>query len=136
MALELRPNCEWCDKDLPPDATDARISAVTSAPSAPTASSGIWRMSTRTAAAKFAPLTDSPAAADVRNIVGVFAVKGRAPVLRDVSLATIITTLRTLTADPRVPQFRRHLTMIWRPKAMIGGGSGPIFGALKPETHQ
>jgi uncharacterized protein len=25
MALELRPNCEWCDKDLAPDATDARI---------------------------------------------------------------------------------------------------------------
>ena len=25
MALELRPNCEWCDKDLPPDAADARI---------------------------------------------------------------------------------------------------------------
>lgn len=25
MALELRPNCEWCDKDLPPDALDARI---------------------------------------------------------------------------------------------------------------
>ena len=25
MALELRPNCEWCDKDLPPDATEARI---------------------------------------------------------------------------------------------------------------
>jgi uncharacterized protein len=23
--LQLRPNCEWCDKDLPPDATDARI---------------------------------------------------------------------------------------------------------------
>ena len=23
--LELRPNCELCDKDLPPDATDARI---------------------------------------------------------------------------------------------------------------
>ena len=23
--LELRPNCEWCDKDLPPDAVDARI---------------------------------------------------------------------------------------------------------------
>ena len=23
--LELRPNCEWCDKDLPPDAPDARI---------------------------------------------------------------------------------------------------------------
>ena len=23
--LELRPNCEWCDKDLPPDAEDARI---------------------------------------------------------------------------------------------------------------
>jgi uncharacterized protein len=23
--LELRPNCEWCDKDLPPNATDARI---------------------------------------------------------------------------------------------------------------
>src|SRR5437764_12972905 len=23
--LELRPNCEWCNKDLPPDATDARI---------------------------------------------------------------------------------------------------------------
>ena len=25
MALELRPNCEYCDKDLPPGATDARI---------------------------------------------------------------------------------------------------------------
>ena len=25
MALELRPNCEYCDKDLPPDAADARI---------------------------------------------------------------------------------------------------------------
>jgi hypothetical protein len=25
MALELRPNCEFCDKDLPPQATDARI---------------------------------------------------------------------------------------------------------------
>lgn len=25
MALELRPNCEFCDKDLPPDATDAMI---------------------------------------------------------------------------------------------------------------
>lgn len=23
--LKLRPNCEYCDKDLPPDATDARI---------------------------------------------------------------------------------------------------------------
>ena len=23
--LELRPNCEWCDKELPPDAADARI---------------------------------------------------------------------------------------------------------------
>jgi hypothetical protein len=23
--LELRPNCEWCGKDLPPDAADARI---------------------------------------------------------------------------------------------------------------
>jgi uncharacterized protein len=23
--LQLRPNCEYCDKDLPPDATDARI---------------------------------------------------------------------------------------------------------------
>jgi hypothetical protein len=23
--LQLRPNCEWCDKDLPPAATDARI---------------------------------------------------------------------------------------------------------------
>ena len=23
--LELRPNCECCDKDLPPDAQDARI---------------------------------------------------------------------------------------------------------------
>ena len=23
--LELRPNCELCDRDLPPDATDARI---------------------------------------------------------------------------------------------------------------
>jgi hypothetical protein len=25
MALSLRPNCEYCDKDLPPDSTDARI---------------------------------------------------------------------------------------------------------------
>ena len=25
MALELRPNCECCDKDLPPSATDARM---------------------------------------------------------------------------------------------------------------
>ena len=25
MALELRPNCEYCDKDLPPAALDARI---------------------------------------------------------------------------------------------------------------
>lgn len=25
MALQLRPNCEDCDKDLPPDATDAFI---------------------------------------------------------------------------------------------------------------
>lgn len=25
MALELRPNCEWCDKNLTPYATDARI---------------------------------------------------------------------------------------------------------------
>lgn len=23
--LELRPNCEHCDKDLPPNSTDARI---------------------------------------------------------------------------------------------------------------
>ena len=25
VALELRPNCEYCDKDLPPAALDARI---------------------------------------------------------------------------------------------------------------
>ncbi len=25
MALQLRPNCEYCDKDLPPTAIDARI---------------------------------------------------------------------------------------------------------------
>ena len=25
MALELRPNCEWCDKDLAVDSTEARI---------------------------------------------------------------------------------------------------------------
>ena len=25
MALELRPNCEYCDKDLRPDAIEARI---------------------------------------------------------------------------------------------------------------
>jgi hypothetical protein len=25
MALELRPNCEFCDKDLPPQAPDAMI---------------------------------------------------------------------------------------------------------------
>ena len=23
--LELRPNCEWCDRDLPVDSADARI---------------------------------------------------------------------------------------------------------------
>jgi hypothetical protein len=25
VALELRPNCEYCDRDLPPGAVDARI---------------------------------------------------------------------------------------------------------------
>ncbi len=25
MALQLRPNCEYCDADLPPDAQNARI---------------------------------------------------------------------------------------------------------------
>lgn len=25
MALQLRPNCEWCDVDLPPSSTLARI---------------------------------------------------------------------------------------------------------------
>jgi uncharacterized protein len=25
MALQLRPNCEYCDKDLPPNSMDARI---------------------------------------------------------------------------------------------------------------
>ena len=25
MALQLRPNCEYCDKDLPPNAREARI---------------------------------------------------------------------------------------------------------------
>lgn len=25
MSLQLRPNCEYCDKDLAPDATEARI---------------------------------------------------------------------------------------------------------------
>ena len=25
MALELRPNCEYCDKDLPANSTEARI---------------------------------------------------------------------------------------------------------------
>src|ERR1700748_3515996 len=25
MALELRPNCEYCDRDLPPNAAEARI---------------------------------------------------------------------------------------------------------------
>ena len=25
MALDLRPNCEFCDKDLPPSSTEARI---------------------------------------------------------------------------------------------------------------
>lgn len=25
MALQLRPNCEWCDRGLPPDSTIARI---------------------------------------------------------------------------------------------------------------
>jgi hypothetical protein len=25
MALQLRPNCEYCDKDLPPNSIDARI---------------------------------------------------------------------------------------------------------------
>jgi len=25
MALQLRPNCEYCDRDLPPNALDARI---------------------------------------------------------------------------------------------------------------
>ena len=25
MALQLRPNCEYCDKDLPPNSLEARI---------------------------------------------------------------------------------------------------------------
>jgi len=25
MALQLRPNCEYCDRDLPPASTEARI---------------------------------------------------------------------------------------------------------------
>ena len=25
MSLKLRPNCEYCDKDLPPDTVEARI---------------------------------------------------------------------------------------------------------------
>ena len=25
MALQLRPNCEYCDKDLPPNSTEAMI---------------------------------------------------------------------------------------------------------------
>jgi hypothetical protein len=25
LVLELRPGCEWCDADLPPDSVDARI---------------------------------------------------------------------------------------------------------------
>jgi len=25
MALQLRPNCEYCDKDLPPRSTEARV---------------------------------------------------------------------------------------------------------------
>lgn len=25
MPLELRPNCEFCDRDLPPESTEARI---------------------------------------------------------------------------------------------------------------
>ena len=25
MALDIRPNCEFCDKDLPPESTEARI---------------------------------------------------------------------------------------------------------------
>jgi hypothetical protein len=25
MALQLRPNCEWCDRDLPPASAEARI---------------------------------------------------------------------------------------------------------------
>ena len=25
MALQLRPNCEYCDKDLPPNSVEARI---------------------------------------------------------------------------------------------------------------
>ena len=25
MALQLRPNCEYCDRDLPPNSADARI---------------------------------------------------------------------------------------------------------------
>ena len=29
MALQLRPNCEYCDKDLPPHSTEARICVET-----------------------------------------------------------------------------------------------------------
>ena len=30
MALQLRPNCEYCDKDLPPNAIDARRGCLSS----------------------------------------------------------------------------------------------------------
>ena len=50
MALELRPNCEYCDKDLPPGRR-RRASAATSAPSAPTASRTSCMTSAPTAAA-------------------------------------------------------------------------------------
>jgi uncharacterized protein len=39
MALELRPNCEYCDKDLLPGAGEARICSYEC--TAPTASTGI-----------------------------------------------------------------------------------------------
>ena len=48
--LELRPNCEYCDKDLPPDATDALGSAATSARFARSVSKKCCRTSARIAA--------------------------------------------------------------------------------------
>ena len=49
--LSLRPNCEYCDKDLPPDATEARICTYECTFCADCVETRAARTSARTAAA-------------------------------------------------------------------------------------
>ena len=51
MALQLRPNCEYCDKDLPPDAAEAQICSYECTFCADCVEKQVSKMSARIAAA-------------------------------------------------------------------------------------